>query len=140
MAVFPSKEWVALAVEAVNLQADLPKALAGLPADLAAVVEASPPHLPRALAVYGRQKAGRIESWKVLGDEDEILELEPAYVLSAPYAIWKDLMKGGDPVKAAMSGKVKVQGDLQALIRRAQFRYIVDAALQAVPTTFVDER
>ncbi len=72
----------------------------------------------------------------MLGDPDEILELEPAYVVRAPFAVWRGLLNGDDPVKAALSGRVRVEGDLEALVRRSGYRYVVDAALAAVTTEF----
>jgi hypothetical protein len=136
---FGSRAWIAAVVEALNAQPGLPAALAGLGKDLAVVVDPSP-GFPRPLAVWGRQAGGRIAEWRVLHDEDEVLELAPAYVVRAPYRLWREVLAGGDPVKAALSGRIKVQGDLEALVRRAQHRPVVDAALAAVPTEFPDER
>lgn len=136
---FPSAEWAAALVASLNRQPDLARALQGLGDDLAAVVEADPPLLPEGLAVWGRQASGRIAEWRVLEDQDEILELEPAYVLRAPYRTWKALLRGEDPVQAALSGRVKVEGELDQLVRRATFRYVVETALRAVPTEFADE-
>ena len=136
---FPSPEWAAALVAALNRQPDLPSALSGLAADLAAVVEAEPPAVPEALAVWGRHQGGRIAEWRMLEDPDEILEIEPAYVVRASYRVWKALLRGEDPLQAALSGRVRVQGDLEALVRRARFRHVVDAALAAVPTAFADE-
>ncbi len=136
---FPSEPWVAAAVAAVNRHPDLAAALDGLGRDLAAVIEADPPALREAFAVYGRQERGRITGVRVLPDPDDIWELEPAYVVRAPYRVWKALLCGGDPVQAALSGRVKVQGDLEALVRRAHYRYVVDAAVAELATEFVDE-
>ncbi len=136
---FPSEPWLAALVEAANRHPELPRALAGLGADLAAVVEAEPPHLRRAFAVYGRQERGRIVDVRVLADEDEIWELEPAYVVRASYGVWKALLRGEDPVRAALSGRVRVEGDLQALVRRAGYRHVVERALASIATDFVDE-
>ena len=133
---FASREWIDAVAAALNAQPDLPRAIAGLARDAAFVVEAERPAFPRAVAVYAEQAAGRIARWRVLADEDDILELEPAYVVRAPYRTWRELFLGGDPVKAALSGAVKVEGDLEALVRRAGYRYVVDAALAAVPTEF----
>jgi hypothetical protein len=137
---FPTAEWLAALVEAVNRQPDLSRALAGLGADLAAVVEADPPALRSPIAAWGRQEGGRVAEWRVLEDEDEILELEPAYVIRAPYRLWKELLlRRVDPVQAALSGRVRVKGDLEGLVRRAAYRYIMEEALRAVPTEFADE-
>jgi len=136
---FGSRAWVAAVVEALNGQPGLAAALAGLGRDLAVVVEPSP-GFPRPVAVWGRHEAGRIAEWRLLHDEDEVLELEPAYVVRAPYRLWRELLRGGDPVKAALSGRLRVQGDLEALVRRAGHRPVVDAALAAVRTEYPEER
>ncbi len=131
---FASRAWIEAAVAALNAQPDLGRALDGLGRDAALVVEAEAPEFPRTVAVHGAHEGGRIVRWRVLADEDEVLELEPAYVLRAPYRVWKALLQGADPVKAALSGRVQVEGDLEALVRRAGYRYVVEAALRAVPT------
>jgi hypothetical protein len=134
---FASAEWIGAVVAAVNAHPDLPKALAGLSSDAAFVVEAQAPAFPRTVAVHARQGDGRIARWRILADEDDILELEPAYVLRAPYGVWKTLLLADrDPVQAALSGQVRVQGDLEALVRRAGYRYLVEAALRVVATEF----
>jgi hypothetical protein len=137
--IFLSQPWLGAVVTAVNEHPDLAAALRGLGRDLAAVVEADPPSLRRPVAVYGKQEGGRIAGVRVLADPDEIWELEPAYVVRAPYRVWKALLRGADGVQAALSGRVKVEGDLEALVRRAGYRYIVDDALGRVETEFADE-
>jgi len=131
---FASREWIAAFVAALDAHPDLGRALAGLPRDAAIVIEAEAPAFPRAVAVHGEQERGRIARWRLLDDEDEVLELEPAYVLRAPYRVWRALLSGGDPVQAALSGRVRVEGDLEALVRRVNWRYVIEAALRAVPT------
>lgn len=138
--LFPSQAWLAALLDEVNRHPDLARALAGLGPDLAAVVEADAPALWKPFAAYGRHERGRIAAWRVLADLDEIWELEPAYVVRAPYRVWRALLEGDDPVKAALSGKLKVEGDLQALVRRAHYRTIVDAALARVATEFAADR
>jgi hypothetical protein len=138
--LFASSHWVDAVVASVNRHPDLGRALAGLGANLAAVVERDGKTFPRSAAVWGRQEGGVIAEWRVLEDEDDVLELEPAYVVRAPYRTWKEILLGRiDPVKAALSGQVRVQGDLEALVRRACYRYILDEALRSVATTFPDE-
>ncbi len=131
---FGSREWIEALVAAVNAQPDLARALDGLARDAALVVVAEPPAFPRTLAVHVEQERGRVARWRLLADDDEVLELEPAYVMRAPYRVWRSLLAGGDPVQAALSGRVRVEGDLEALVRRAGYRYVIDAALRAVPT------
>jgi hypothetical protein len=136
--IFASKPWLDALVAALNRQPDLAKALSGLGEDLGLVVERDA-GFPREVAAHGRNVGGRIEA-RVLPDPDDLLELEPAYVVRAPYGVWKQLLRGAaDPVKAAMSGRVKVEGDLQRLVRQAGFRYVTDAALREIETEFPDE-
>ncbi len=135
---FGSNQWIAAWIAELNRHPDLARALSGLGPDLALVVEADPAW-PRATAVWGRHDGRRIAAWRMLADEDDILELEPAYVVRAPYGIWRGLLRGDDPVKLATTGKIRVKGDLEALIRRASYRHVVDTALAAVPTEFPGE-
>jgi hypothetical protein len=135
---FASRPWIAAVVERLNAQPGLAGALDGLGRDLAVVVEPSP-GFPRPVAVWGRQAGGRIAEWRLLHDEDELLELEPAYVVRAPYRLWKELLRGGDPVQAAVTRRLRVEGDLEALLRRAHHRPVADAALAGLATEFPDE-
>jgi hypothetical protein len=138
--LFASASWIEAVVAAVNRHADLPRALAGMGADLAAVVEPDGVAFKRGTAVWGRQEGGRIVEWRLLEDEDDVLELQPAYVVRAPYALWKEILLGRvDPVQVALSGRVKVRGDLEGLVRRDTYRYILDGALRSVATEFPDE-
>ena len=136
--IFASKAWLDGIVAALNRQPDLASAVEGLGHDLAVVVQKDA-GFPREVAAYGRNAGGRVEA-RILADADEIYELEPAYVVRAPYGVWKQLLRGTiDPVKSAMTGRLKVEGDLEALVRRASFRYVCDSALREVATTFPDE-
>ncbi len=133
--MFPSKEWIAALVESVNRQPDLELGLLGLGRDAAFVVEAEPPALRTTFVVYGRHEKGRIHDFRLLPDVDDILELEPAYVLRAPYSAWKSVLCAADPMGAALT-KVRVEGDLEALVRRSGYAHVVQAALRAVATEF----
>jgi hypothetical protein len=133
---FASREWIEALVAELNRHPDLPRAIAGLGPDAGFVVEADGKLWPRDVAAWARQEGGRVARWRILPDADDLLELEPAYVIRAPYRIWRSLLDGGDPVQAALSGRVRVEGDLEALVRRSGYRYLVDAALAAVRTEF----
>ncbi len=53
------------------------------------VVEADPPAWPRTVVAWVGAAGGRIARWRLLEDEDEVLELEPAYVIRAPYRVFR---------------------------------------------------
>jgi hypothetical protein len=129
-----SPEWLKALVAALNAHPDLPEALAGLGRDVAVVIEADPPEWPRPVAAWAEQRGGRIVRWRVLEDQDDVLELEPAYVIRARYRVVRAILQGADPVQAALAGRVRVQGDLEALVRRARYRQVLDQVLSEVPT------
>ncbi len=58
----------------------------------------------------------------------------PEYVVRARYGAVRALLDGADPVQAALTGRVRVEGDLEALLRRAHYRHVVEDVLAAVPT------
>ncbi len=131
---FGSPQWIAAAVAALDAHPQLADALRGLGRDAAIVVEAEPPAWPRTVAAWIEQRGGRIGRWRLLEDEDELLELSPAYVVRAPYGVVKALLRGGDPVQAALAGRIRVEGDLEALLRRAHYRHVLDDVLAVVET------
>ncbi len=131
---FGSPEWLGAVVAALNAHPHLPEALEGLGRDGAIVVEADPPAWPRAVAAWAEQRGGRIARYRILADDDELLELQPAYVVRAPYRTVRGLLEGADPVQAALTGRVRVEGDLEAHIRRARYRHLLDDVLAEVPT------
>jgi hypothetical protein len=94
---FASPEWIEAVTAAVNAHADLPAALAGLGRDAAFVIEADGPAHPRTLAVHLEQERGRVARWRVLDDEDDLLELEPAYVFRARTARGRRCSRGTIP-------------------------------------------
>jgi hypothetical protein len=131
---FGAPEWWRAVVAGLEVHPELPAALAGLGLDVAVVIEADPPAWPCTVAVWAEQHAGRIGRWRILEDDDEVLELAPAYVIRAPYGIVRGLLQGGDPIRAALAGRVRVEGDLEALLRRAHYRHVVEDVLAMVPT------
>ena len=82
---FASREWIEAVATALNAQPDLARAIEGLGRDAAFVVEAEPPAFPRAVAVHAEQARGRVARWRILPDEDDLLELEPDYVIPSVF-------------------------------------------------------
>jgi len=62
------------------------------------------------------------------------------YVIRAPYSRWKDVLHGDlDPVKGMMQGKLKVRGDLPAIVRQVRAATELVRLTGDVPTAFPDE-
>ena len=69
------------------------------------------------------------------GEVDDLSSME--YVIRANYDVWKAMTLGElDPMNALMAGKVKVTGNMAALLKHAEgFKQTFDV-VQAIPTVF----
>ncbi len=140
MPSFPSREWCEAAIALVNADPESLEASNGWQGDLGAVVEAEPGKLSDSFTVHVVPEGNRVEKIRFLGDPDDLEELDPAYVVRAPYSVWKALLQGTlDPVEAVVRRRVQVLGNVQPLIERARYRGIVDRMLAKLETRFVDE-
>jgi putative sterol carrier protein len=140
MPVFPSKEWCEEAARIANEDPESSVAGKGWTSDIAAVVEPEPGKLADPFTVHCHPVHGKITQLTVLPDPDDLEEIEPAYLIRAPYSVWKALLQGTlDPVEALVRRRIRVQGDVQPLIERMQHRGIADRVLAKLGTTFVDE-
>jgi putative sterol carrier protein len=62
-----------------------------------------------------------------------------AYVLSAPYSRWKDVVQGElDPIKGMLQGKLRVRGDLPTIVRYVRAANELVRLTSLVDTVFAD--
>lgn len=140
MPVFPSREWCAEAVRLVNADPEAPEAGAGWSGELGVVIDAEAGRLDTPFVVYARFRDGRIDAWRVLGEPDELDELEPSYRAQAAYSVWKGLLLGrGDPVQLILTRALRFQGELQPLVERLRYRGLAERLLSALETRFRDD-
>jgi len=67
-------------------------------------------------------------------------EVTAAIVLTAPYQIWKSVVKGElDPLAGVTRGKIAVKGSLATLMMHAKAATALVACARVVPTEFPDE-
>lgn len=141
MAKFPSKEWCDEAVRLTNSDPESTAAGLGWSGDFGAVVEAEPNKLGKPFVVHLEPKNGKIVRVTVLDDRDDLEEIEPAYLASAPYSVWKALLLGSlDPVEAVLKKWITLKGDLQPLIERMKYKGIADRVFAQLKTEFLDDR
>ena len=137
MAKFPSKEWCEQAVALLNQDPELPLASRGWKGDLALVVDPEPGKLARPFVVHSDPKEGKPITFKVLPDPDDLDELEPVYLIRAPYSLWQGIIQGQlDPMEMVLRRRMTVRGDLQPLIERFKFKSIADRVLAQLATEF----
>jgi putative sterol carrier protein len=140
MPKFPSKEWCEEAVRLTNADHEAAAAGQGWTGDLGLVVESEPGKLTRDFVIHIVPRNGRIEKLRVLDDPDDLDEFEPAYVVRAPYSVWKALLKNTlDPVEAVLKRRISVKGDMQPLIERMRYKGIADRVFDGLETEFIDE-
>jgi hypothetical protein len=140
MPVFPSREWCEAAIRAANADPESVQAGRGWVGDFGAVVEAEPGKLEQPFAIHCVPAGGQITRFRVLSDPDDLDEIEPKYLVRAPYSVWKALILGKiDGLQAVSKHAIRFQGDLEQLARRMKYKGIADRVLTAVETKFADE-
>jgi putative sterol carrier protein len=62
------------------------------------------------------------------------------FVLTAPYATWKEVVRGDlDPLAGVTRGRIRVQGSLMTLMLHAKSAAALCLCARAIPTRFPDE-
>jgi hypothetical protein len=138
---FPSREWCAAAAAAMEKDPTVIAAVADFgPAVAGIVIEGLKPPF----CVLARIAPGKPVKLEFPEDEDELEEMEPDYIGWVHYSLVKSLLQavhGGerpDPLKYILQGQVKLQGDLQRLVKHAGKHQGAGLdALRTVPTEFV---
>lgn len=138
MARFPSEEWVALFVEAINGSQRYREAAASWEGDIAFVFEAEPDRgLPEDVVAWLDLWHGECRSGRIVSAEEGAAA---RYVVRAAYSRWKDVLRGDlDPIKGMMQGKLKLRGDLPTMIRYVKAANELVTLTGSVPTEFPDE-
>lgn len=140
MARFPSKEWCEEAVRLVNADPESVLAGKGWKGDFGLVIDAERGTLPRPFVIHCNPVDGKITGFQVLPDPDDLDELEPVYLIRAPYSIWRDLLLGTlDPIEALMKRRIQVRGDIQPLIERMKYKGIADRVFSQIQTEFLEQ-
>ncbi len=140
MPVFPSKEWCEEVTRLANADPESAAAGQGWEGDFGAIIEAEQGKLASPFAVHWIPKNGRISQMRVLGDPDELEEIEPSYLARAPYSIWKGIIQGKlDPMEQLVKRRLTITGDAQPLIERIRYKGIGARILSKLSTEFADE-
>ncbi|MHB8894404.1 MAG: SCP2 sterol-binding domain-containing protein [Candidatus Geothermincolia bacterium] len=125
---FGSKEWLDAYASLYNSRPELQAALKDLTARVAYEFTDRPDIAPKFVYI----KEGIIEDY---GEVDDINANE--YVIRANYEIWKAMTLGElDPMNALMAGKVKVTGNMAALLKHAEGFKQTFEVVESIPTSF----
>ena len=139
MAVWPSEEWMVVYRDLINASAEYREAAHDWEGSVVYHFQAEPDkHL-------GEDVYGLFDLWhgecrearQITADEAEQAE----FVISAPYSIWKQVMKKEiEPIRALMQGRLKMKGDLAKAVRYTKASLLLqDIATNVPETEFLDE-
>ena len=125
---FGSIEWLDTYVKLFNENPIVKEALKDLTAKFAYEFTDRPDIPPKYVAL----KEGVIEEHGEMTDPGAM-----DYIIRANYDVWKSMTLGElDPMNALMSGKVKLTGNMAAMLKHAEgFQQTFDI-VQAIPTVF----
>jgi putative sterol carrier protein len=138
VALFPSDEWMAIYQELINASGEYREAAATWEAPIAFAFEAEPNRgVPQDLWALLDLWHGECRDARMLEEGEG--ERAP-FVIRAPYSRWKEVLRGDlDPVKGMMQGKLRLQGDLAAIVRYVRAANELVHLTTQVPTQFLDE-
>lgn len=139
MATFPSEAWLQDYVARIQASDAWSAAAATWEGDLSYVIEAEPnKNLPQDVWFWMDLWRGECRGGKAVMPEDGA---KARFIIRAPYSRWKQVIKGElDPVKGMLQGKLKLKGNLPAIIRHVKAANELVAIAATVPTEFIDEK
>jgi len=133
---FPSAEWIQAFKEKLNADEQYAKIAKKWEGDIMFHIEADGP-LPKPYYFYTDLWHGTCRDAFEL-DEEKIAELEPAYILSAPYKNFVRIMTGAlDPMQAMITRKLKVKGSMAYMMRNVPVVLDFVRCVQEIDTDFL---
>ena len=138
MPLFPTDGWFQAFIAQINGSAAYRVAAETWEGDIAFLVQAEPDR------GFAEDVWGYLDLWhgecRGGGVVDAERGAEAAYILSAPYSRWKDVLRGElDPIRGMMQGKLKVKGDLPTIVRYVNAANELVHLTGQVDTVFPDE-
>jgi len=138
MAIFPSEEWLMALVDTLNGSAEYEKAASTWEGDIVFAVLAEEDMLDKDMYLYANPYHGKLSDPKVL---DALEGEDITFVIKGAYPVWKEIVQGKtDSMQAIMRGKLKVKGNMQALLKQTAASTALMKELANVPTEFIDEQ
>lgn len=140
--IFPSKEWFRAAVKALHADAGVQAAARDFgPVTAGAVIEKGG-GLGKDFCLFASLDPAREPALQFPDDEDELEEMEPQYLIRAPYPVLKRMLQAAlrgerqdDPLGPVLRREVRLSGDLERLVRYSRgHRGVGQGILRAIPT------
>jgi putative sterol carrier protein len=138
---FPSPEWAAAYKDAINANAAYKSAAKDWThGSVAMVVKADPAlRIEEDTALWLDMHQGECRGSRLAPAKEA--EASSAFVIVAPYALWKIVIRGElDPTKGMMQGRLKLtKGHMPTMVKYVTASKELVASTSRVPTKFRDE-
>ena len=138
--VFPSAEWFRAAARALHADAGVQAAARDFGNVSVGIIIEKGDGLRGDFCAFARLAPGSEPKLEFPDDEDELDELEPAYLITAPHAVARRVVEAAlrgerqDPLGPILSREVKLKGDLQRLVRFAGQHKGAAGTVPVIPT------
>ena len=135
---FPSAEWFAEYCAAINSSEEHARVAMDWEGDVTFVVEDEPHKgVPETIRAWMDLYRGMCRGSKLVGQD----EAERArFVISASYSLWKEVIQGRlDPIRGMREGKLRLDGDLPAIVAHVDAAKLLVGLAASIPTEFPDE-
>jgi putative sterol carrier protein len=136
--IFPSAEWMCEWLELTNADPKFRAAGAGWDGSVGCVIQ-SDQGFPGGNLYLRLTGANGQWSSHVLGPDPELVT-DTVFTLSAPYLVWKSVVRQQlHPIRGLIQGKLRVHGQLSAVLRWTRALTTFTELAGQLETTFVDE-
>jgi putative sterol carrier protein len=134
---FPSAEWLQALKDGLNTDEKYARVASKWEGDFVFHFEPDGP-LTEAVYLYTDLWHGKCRQAYLI-DKTQLAELNPAYVLSAPYRNFKRLLTGDlDPMQAMITRKLKVKGSMAYMMRNVPVVLNFVRCAQEIETDFLE--
>lgn len=133
--MFPSDEWIKELSRLLNASPAYERSAKDWEGDFIFVIEGDSAHQETAY-LYLDLYHGKSPSAEQLADRNA---RKAAYVLSAPFSVWRRVIEGKlDPIQGMMTKKLRVEGNMMQIMRYPKAAKEIVSCCALVPTDFGD--
>jgi putative sterol carrier protein len=133
--IFPSEEWIQEYVKKLNSNKAYEDAAATWEGDFVFEVYADDEFIEEPIYFYLDLWHGKCREARMAGPDDKA-----EFIYAAPYKNWKLIMEGKlDPIKALMSRKAKLTGDMGKVMRATKAAAELVNTASMLDTKYIDE-
>lgn len=136
--IFPSPEWLDALKEKLNTDDKYAQTAKRWEGEIVFYIEPGGP-IKETLIFYTDLWHGECRDVFTVANEEQLKELAPAFVLTAPYQSFVRVLKGQlDPMQAMITRKLKVQGSMGYMMRNVPTVLEFVRCAKEIETQFIE--